>query len=79
MSGGRRLKPVVTQRMLTVTASALMGLIAGCSASAPPAPRGDGGRPASPVVRHRHPVAASGDITLAFAGDVHFAGRVAGC
>jgi len=26
---------------------------------------------------HRHPVAASGDITLAFAGDVHFAGRFA--
>jgi poly-gamma-glutamate synthesis protein (capsule biosynthesis protein) len=32
---------------------------------------------ASPVITHRHPVAASPEITLAFAGDVHFAGRVA--
>ena len=31
---------------------------------------------ASAAVNQRHPVAASGDITLAFAGDVHFAGRV---
>jgi poly-gamma-glutamate synthesis protein (capsule biosynthesis protein) len=32
---------------------------------------------ASRVIKHRHPMAAFGDITLAFAGDVHFAGRVA--
>jgi poly-gamma-glutamate capsule biosynthesis protein CapA/YwtB (metallophosphatase superfamily) len=32
---------------------------------------------ASPVMVHRHPAASSREITLAFAGDVHFAGRVA--
>ncbi|HEX7592503.1 MAG TPA: CapA family protein [Candidatus Limnocylindrales bacterium] len=61
---------MVTQRLLIVTASALMVLTAGCSASAP-------ARHAAEAAPDRHPVAASGDITLAFAGDVHFAGRVA--
>jgi Bacterial capsule synthesis protein PGA_cap len=79
MSGGRRLRSVVTtQRLLIVVASALMVLGAGCSASAPArhvaeAAAGRGG----PVVVHRHLVAGSGEIVLAFAGDVHFAGRVA--
>ena len=78
MSGGRRLRPVVTERMLIVMAGALMVLIAGCSAGATArhAAVASADR-ASPVVEHRHRVAASGDITLAFAGDVHFAGRVA--
>ena len=69
---------MVALRLLIVTASALMVLIAACSASAPArhAPEAAADR-ASPVVKHRHPVAASGDITLAFAGDVHFAGRIA--
>ena len=69
---------MVTRRLLIVTASALMVLTAGCSASAPAVHvAGAADDRASPVVKHRHPVAASGDITLAFAGDVHFAGRVA--
>ena len=69
---------MVTQRLLIVTAGVLMVLSAACSASAPPrhAAEAAAGR-ASPVVMHRQPVAASGEITLAFAGDVHFAGRVA--
>ncbi len=78
MPGGRRLRSVVTQRLLIVGASALMVLGAGCSASAPVrhVPEAAAGR-ASPVVMHRPLMAASGDIVLAFAGDVHFAGRVA--
>jgi Bacterial capsule synthesis protein PGA_cap len=78
MSRGRRLGPVLTNRLLIATASALMVLTAACSTSAPArhATKTAAER-ASPVVMHRHPVAASGDITLAFAGDVHFAGRVA--
>ena len=68
---------MVTQRLLIVTASALIVLSAGCSASAPArhAAEAPAGR-AGPVVVHRHPVAAH-EIVLAFAGDVHFAGRVA--
>ena len=78
MSGGRRLGLVVTQRLLIVTASALILLSAACSAGAPArhAARAADDR-ASPVVLHRHRVAVSREITLAFAGDVHFAGRVA--
>jgi poly-gamma-glutamate synthesis protein (capsule biosynthesis protein) len=68
---------VVTQRLLIVTASVLMVLTAGCSAGAPARHAAEATDRASTVVNHRHPVAASGDITLAFAGDVHFAGRVA--
>jgi poly-gamma-glutamate synthesis protein (capsule biosynthesis protein) len=69
---------VVAKRLLIVSASALAVLTAGCSGSAPArhaAERIAGG--GGPVVKHRRPVAGSGDITLAFAGDVHFAGRVA--
>ena len=78
MFGGRRLGPVVTQRLLIVSASVLMVLSAACSASAPvrQAAVMAAGR-ARPVVMRRHRLAASGDITLAFAGDVHFAGRTA--
>src|SRR5205085_12184747 len=73
-----RLRPVVTQRLISVAASALMVLSAACAASAPArhATKTAAHR-ASPVVKSRHPMAASADITLAFAGDVHFAGRVA--
>jgi poly-gamma-glutamate synthesis protein (capsule biosynthesis protein) len=69
---------VVTQRLLIVSASVLMVLSAACSASAPVRHAAEvaTGR-ASPVVMRRHRLAASGDIKLAFAGDVHFAGRVA--
>ncbi len=78
MSGVRRLGLVVARRMLVVMASAVMVLVAGCSAGAPArhaaVPVADR---AGPVVEHRRPVVASGEITLAFAGDVHFAGRVA--
>jgi poly-gamma-glutamate synthesis protein (capsule biosynthesis protein) len=68
---------VVTRRLLIVTASALIVLTAACSGSTPGhhAAEGPADR-ASPVVKHRHLV-TSADITLAFAGDVHFAGRVA--
>ena len=69
---------MVTRRLLIVATSALIVLAAGCSASSPARhaaeAAADGTRPA---VTHHHPVAASDDVTLAFAGDVHFAGRVA--
>jgi len=68
---------VVTQRLLIVTASALMVLTAACSTSAPARHAAEAADRASPVVKHRHPVTASGEIPLAFAGDVHFPGRVA--
>ena len=68
---------MATRRLLIVTASALIVLTAACSAGAPGrhAAEAAADRP-SPVVKRGHPLAASGDITLAFAGDVHFAGRV---
>jgi poly-gamma-glutamate capsule biosynthesis protein CapA/YwtB (metallophosphatase superfamily) len=69
---------VAARRVLIVTGSAVMVLAAACSTGAPArhaAPEAADG--ASPVVMHREPVEASGEITLAFAGDVHFAGRVA--
>jgi len=69
---------VVTRRLFIVAAGALVVLTAGCSGGAPARrTAGAAADRASLVVEHRHPVAASGDITLAFAGDVHFAGRVA--
>jgi poly-gamma-glutamate synthesis protein (capsule biosynthesis protein) len=69
---------VVTRRLLIVTTSVLVVLTAACSASAPVRHAAEGSADrASPIVKHRHPVVASGEITLAFAGDVHFAGRVA--
>src|SRR5262245_38802258 len=73
MCGGLRLGPVVSRPLLIVMASASMALTAACSGSAP---RRHGAVAAADrarlVVRRRHPVAASGDVTLAFAGDVHF-------
>jgi hypothetical protein len=69
---------VVARRLLIATASAVMALTAGCSASTPSRHAADAAAErASPVVRYHLPVVAAGDITLAFAGDVHFAGRVA--
>ncbi|HEV3128386.1 MAG TPA: CapA family protein [Solirubrobacteraceae bacterium] len=68
----------MTRRLLIVTASGLVALTAACSAGAPAQhAAGASADRASPIVKHRHPVVASGEITLAFAGDVHFAGRVA--
>jgi poly-gamma-glutamate synthesis protein (capsule biosynthesis protein) len=61
---------VVIQRLLIVAAGALMFMTAGCSASAP-------ARHAADATPERHAAKASRDVTLAFAGDVHFAGRVA--
>jgi poly-gamma-glutamate synthesis protein (capsule biosynthesis protein) len=61
---------VVTQRLLIVAAGALMVLTAGSSAGAP-------ARPATEAAPDGNRMKAPGDVTLAFAGDVHFAGRVA--
>src|SRR5947199_4740259 len=78
MHGGRRLRPVAAQRLLIVTASSLMVLTAACATGAPARHAGEAATDrSSPVVKHRHAAAAPGDMTLAFAGDVHFAGRVA--
>jgi hypothetical protein len=78
LSGGRTLGPVGSRRLLVVTASALMLLPAACSNSASARhPARTAPERASPVIKYRLPVAGSGDVTLAFAGDVHFAGRVA--
>ena len=78
MSAGRRLWPVVTRRLLIVTASAVTMLTTACGGNAPTRHAAvAAANRASPVITHRHPVAASGEITLVFAGDVHFAGRVA--
>ncbi len=53
-------------------------LTAGCSAGTPARHVAKlAANRASSVLRHHHPVAGSRDVTLAFAGDVHFAGRVA--
>ena len=69
---------VVRQRLLVVAAGVVLVLTTGCSSGAyvrhVAAMAADR---ASPVGTHRHPVDASRDVTLAFAGDVHFAGRVA--
>jgi poly-gamma-glutamate synthesis protein (capsule biosynthesis protein) len=69
---------VVTERLRVVMAGAAMMLAAACSSSAPArhTTKAAADR-AGPVVRHRSRTAAAGEITLAFAGDVHFAGRVA--
>jgi poly-gamma-glutamate synthesis protein (capsule biosynthesis protein) len=69
---------VVRQRLLIVTAGGLMVLTSACSASAPARHAAEtAAARTSPVAAQRHPAVVSGDITLAFAGDVHFAGRVA--
>jgi poly-gamma-glutamate synthesis protein (capsule biosynthesis protein) len=55
-----------------------MLLIVACSTSAPARHAAEAAAVrTSPVVKHIHLQRTSGDITLAFAGDVHFAGRVA--
>jgi poly-gamma-glutamate synthesis protein (capsule biosynthesis protein) len=76
--GGCRRLLVVSRWLVIVAAGGLLVLTAGCSFSARArhvalaAPDR-----ASPVITHRRSPAASRDVTLAFAGDVHFAGRVA--
>jgi hypothetical protein len=77
MPCGRRLTPVMTQRLRVVMAGALVVVTAACSASAPThQAAGAAADRAGPVVKHPHVVAPPGQVTLAFAGDVHFAGRV---
>ena len=64
-------------RLLTIAAGLLMMLATACGGSR--ATRHTGGAPTSRgprVAAHRHAEADSGAPTLAFAGDVHFAGRV---
>ena len=69
---------MVIRRLLIVTASALMAVTAGCSASTPSRRAADAAAErASPITMYHPPAVAPGEITLAFAGDVHFAGRVA--
>ncbi len=69
---------MVSQRLPVVTACAVVLLAAGCSAGAPARHAAETAADrAGPVVTHRHAVAVSRVVTLAFAGDVHFAGRVA--
>jgi poly-gamma-glutamate synthesis protein (capsule biosynthesis protein) len=59
-------------------ASAALVLAAACSGSAPARHVAKAGaRSPRVVVKYRRRVASSGNATLAFAGDVHFAGRVA--
>lgn len=67
----------MTRRLVSAMASVVIVLSAACSAGGPSrhAPQTAAG-PLSPVAKHRQSVPASGDITLAFAGDVNFAGRV---
>src|SRR5437588_3706289 len=55
-----------------------MAVTAGCSASTPSRRAADAAAErASPITMYHPPAVAPGEITLAFAGDVHFAGRVA--
>jgi poly-gamma-glutamate capsule biosynthesis protein CapA/YwtB (metallophosphatase superfamily) len=68
---------VSRQRLIVITASVVL-LTAGCSAGTPARHVAKlAANRTSPVLRQHHPVAGSRDVTLAFAGDVHFAGRVA--
>jgi poly-gamma-glutamate synthesis protein (capsule biosynthesis protein) len=65
-------------RLLIVAASALTLLTAACSDSAPAHHAAKmAARRANPVAKQSHRVPTSRDVTLAFAGDVHFSGRVA--
>jgi poly-gamma-glutamate synthesis protein (capsule biosynthesis protein) len=65
---------VVTWRLLAA-ASILALLLAGACTTAPSAPRA--ASPARLAGRHGHADRAAGSVTLAFAGDVNFAGRTA--
>ncbi|HUY44279.1 MAG TPA: CapA family protein [Streptosporangiaceae bacterium] len=73
---------MVTRRLLAVTLGGLTLLAGACTTGAPvPQAAPAAGRTAShhedPPRRQGHAEAASGNITLAFAGDVHFTGRTA--
>jgi poly-gamma-glutamate synthesis protein (capsule biosynthesis protein) len=74
---------VVTRRLLAVVPGILALLLAGACATAPAAPPAASGtnraasRPASPAASPRQVGPRTGDVTLAFAGDVHFTGRTA--
>jgi hypothetical protein len=74
---------VVTRRLLAVVPGILALLLAGACATAPAGPSAASGtnraasRPASPAASPRQVGPRTGDVTLAFAGDVHFTGRTA--
>jgi poly-gamma-glutamate capsule biosynthesis protein CapA/YwtB (metallophosphatase superfamily) len=73
---------VSTRRLLIAVPVSLALLAGACTARAPaphaaPAVARTAARPASPTSTHGQATVASGDITLAFAGDVHFTGRTA--
>ena len=69
---------MVRQRLLVVAAGVVLLLTMGCSSGAHARHVAEVAADRSSLVgMHRHPVDASRDVTLAFAGDVHFAGRVA--
>jgi hypothetical protein len=75
--------PVVTRRLLAVVPGILALLLAGACTTAPatsqaaPGPSRAASRPASPADRPGQAGRGTGDVTLAFAGDVHFTGRTA--
>jgi poly-gamma-glutamate synthesis protein (capsule biosynthesis protein) len=74
---------VVTRRLLAVVPGILALLLAGACTTAPATPQAAPGpsraasRPASPADRPGQAGRGTGDVTLAFAGDVNFAGRTA--
>jgi poly-gamma-glutamate synthesis protein (capsule biosynthesis protein) len=74
---------VVTRRLLAVVPGILALLLAGACTTAPatsqaaPGPSRAASRPASPADRPGQAGRGTGDVTLAFAGDVNFAGRTA--
>lgn len=73
---------MVTRRLLAVAAGLLALLAGACTSSghqprAAPSARRTASRQASTARRHGRPEAATGHVTLAFAGDVNFAGRTA--
>ena len=73
----RSVASVVSRRLLVVTAGVLAMLSPACSGDSPARSAATAAaNRSSPVIKRRHPVASASDITLAFAGDVHFAGRV---
>ena len=74
---------MVTRRLLAVVPGILALLLTGACTTAPSAPRATpkmsrtGSRPAGLAGRQGHVDPAAGSVTLAFAGDLNFAGRTA--
>lgn len=74
--------PVVTRRLLAIAVGLLALLVGACTSAghrprAAPSARRTASRQASTARRHGHREAAAAQVTLAFAGDVNFAGRTA--